>query len=175
LPTALAICGNMEEVSRRALTYCHWDTRASNQKDRAHPICYDGYFDDTLVSRARDNGCLFLRKMKRPLNLSVWEQIVVHRKRGGDDAEATISSSERDMRTNDRSWDAGIESSNGRGGYNLHDSLEVRGPPKDRAASDSRRSYKSSNRHEDYSQRRKREFGSHTNYDDSRKRSHWRR
>lgn len=175
MPTALAICGNMEEVSRRALTYCHWDTRASNQKDRAHPICYDGYFDDTLVSRARDNGCLFLRKMKRQLNLSVWEQIVVHRRRGRDDAEATISSSERGMRINDRRWDAGIESSNGRGGNNLHDSRVVRGPPKDRAAYDSRRSYNSSNRHEDYNQRRKREFGSHSNYDDSRKRSHWRR
>lgn len=161
LPTALAVCGNMEEVSRRALTYCHWDTRASNQKDRAHPITYDGYFDDLLVCRARAEGCLFLRKMKRPINTSVWEQIVVRHRKGRDDARMSIDSSEQGMGRGDR-----IGYSNTR---------EVRRSPNDRTAYDSRRSHNSTNQQEYHNQRRKRELGSHPNYNDSRKRSSWRR
>ncbi|KAL9178337.1 hypothetical protein ACHAXT_001765 [Thalassiosira profunda] len=84
VPTALAIGGHMEEVVRRPLTHSQWDERAANHKDRAHPLAYDGHFDDGLVSRVRRDGCLFLRKMKRPLNVDVWEQIVVQRRRGRD-------------------------------------------------------------------------------------------
>ncbi len=155
-PTALAISGNMEEVSRRALTYCHWATHASNQKDRAHPIAYDGCFDDTLVSRARADGCLFMRKMKRPINLSVWEQIVVHHRRGWDGALTSIISEQQDIRRMDR--------------YGNNDAREDRGSLNDRAAYDSRRSHNSTKPH-----KRKRELGSHSNYDNSRTRSHWRR
>lgn len=157
MPTALAVCGNMEEVSRRSLTYCHWDTRASNQRDRAHPITYDGYFDDSLVCRARADGGLFLRKMKRPINLSVWEQIVVRHRRGRDDARASIDSSEQGM---------------GRGDRNTG---EVRRSPNERAAYDSRRTHKSTNQYEYHNQRGKRELGSQSKFDGTRKRSHWRR
>ena len=161
VPTALAICGNMEEVSTRALTYCHWPTQASNQNDRAHPITYDGCFDDALVSRARADGCLFLRKMKRPINLSVWEQIVVHHRRGWDDARTSTMSEKQAMRSMDK--------------YENNDAGEVRGSLNDRVAYDSRRSHNSTKPHEYDNQRRKRELGSHSNYDNSRKRSHWRR
>ena len=84
IPTALAICGHMNnnEVSRRALTHSQWDERAANHKDRAHPLTYDGYFDDKLVSRVRHDGCLFMRKLKMPLDVSTWDQIIVQRKRG---------------------------------------------------------------------------------------------
>lgn len=163
LPTALAICGNLEKVSRRALTYCHWDTRASNQKDRAHPIAYDGCFDDALVSRARADGCLFLRKMKRPLNLSVWEKIIVQRGKGRDDLGAAICSSGHDAWRGGE-WEA--ERRIGSGRY---------GNDRDRGTYDSRRSYNSREGRGGGNQRRKREFASQPNYDDSRKRSHWRR
>ena len=84
IPTALAICGHLDddEVSRRALTHSQWDERAKNHKDRAHPISYDGCFDDELVSRVRRDGCLFMRKLKKQLDVNVWEQIVVQHKRG---------------------------------------------------------------------------------------------
>jgi len=84
IPTALAICGHMNnnEVSRRALTHSQWDERAANHKDRAHPLTYDGYFDDKLVSRVRNDGCLFMRKLKMPLDVSTWDQIIVQKRRG---------------------------------------------------------------------------------------------
>ncbi len=84
LPTALALSGNMDGVSGRSLTHSRWDKRAANHKDRAHPLSYDGSFDDKLVSTTRAEGCLFLRKMKRPLDLSVWDRIVIRRGRGRD-------------------------------------------------------------------------------------------
>jgi hypothetical protein len=34
-----------------------------NLQDRAHPLCYDGLFNDEVVSQVRRDGCLFLRKM----------------------------------------------------------------------------------------------------------------
>ena len=73
LPTALAVSGNLVGVSRRSLTHSQWDVRARDHKDRAHPILYDGNFDDVLVSRKRAKWCLFLSKVKRLLDLSVWE------------------------------------------------------------------------------------------------------
>mmetsp|Transcript_36727 Transcript_36727/g.59967 ORF Transcript_36727/g.59967 Transcript_36727/m.59967 type:complete len:207 (+) Transcript_36727:357-977(+) len=91
-PTALSLCGHMDEVSTsRALTHSQWDERAANHKDRAHPIEYDGCFDETLVGRVRGDGCLFMRKMKRELDVSVWEQVVVRRKRGGQDDKGTVA------------------------------------------------------------------------------------
>ena len=84
ISTALAICGHMNnnEVSRRSLTHSQWDERAANHKDRAHPLAYDGYFDDKLVSRVRRDGCLFMRKLKMPLDVSTWDQIIVQKRRG---------------------------------------------------------------------------------------------
>jgi hypothetical protein len=84
LPTALAVSGNLVGVSQLSLTHSEWDVLARDHKDRAHPILYDGNFDDVLVSRTRAKRCLFLSKVKRPLDLSVWECIFVRRKRGRD-------------------------------------------------------------------------------------------
>jgi hypothetical protein len=84
LPTALAISGNLNSLSGRALTHSRWDERAADHKDRAHPLSYDGSFDDELVSMTRAEGCLFLRKMKRSLDLSVWDRIVIRRGRCRD-------------------------------------------------------------------------------------------
>ena len=85
-PTALALCGYMEEeeeVSKRSVTHSEWDTRASNHKDRAHPLTYDDKFDDELVRRVRnENGALFMRKLKKDLDLNVWEDIVIRRGKG---------------------------------------------------------------------------------------------
>jgi hypothetical protein len=47
-PTALNICGLMDEVITRSVTHSKWNEKAANLKDRAHPICYDGYFDDDV-------------------------------------------------------------------------------------------------------------------------------
>ena len=81
VPTALSLCGHMDEVSRRALTHSQWDERAARHEDRAHPLSYDGCFDHELVSRLRRDGRLFLRKMKRPLDPSVWEQVVLRKEK----------------------------------------------------------------------------------------------
>jgi hypothetical protein len=96
-PTVMSLCGFLDnynendddgnnnsnnEVSNRSLTYSEWDTRASNHKDRAHPLTYDDNFDYKLVRRVRnENGALFLRKLKRGLDLNVWEDIVVRREK----------------------------------------------------------------------------------------------
>ena len=51
--------------------------RAADHGDRAHRLSYDGSFDDVLVSKTRAEGCLvFRRKVKRPLDLSVWERML---------------------------------------------------------------------------------------------------
>lgn len=86
-PTALSLCGYMDdddEVLKRSLMYSEWDTRASNHKDRAHPLTFDDNFDYTLVRRVRSekNGALFIRKVKRKLDLNIWEEIVIRREKG---------------------------------------------------------------------------------------------
>lgn len=83
-PTALNICGLMDEVVRRAVTHSKWDHKASNLQDRAHPLCYDGQFSDELVCRVRRDGCLFLRKMKHSIDVEVWHNIVVRHMKGRD-------------------------------------------------------------------------------------------
>ena len=97
-PTVMSLCGFLDnynenddginnnninnEVLNRSLTYSEWDTRASNHKDRAHPLTYDDKFDYKLVRRVRnETGALFLRKLKRGLDLNVWEDIVVRREK----------------------------------------------------------------------------------------------
>lgn len=94
-PTALSLCGHMAEVSMsRTLTHSHWDERAANHRERAHPIAYDGHFNEHLVSKVRRDGCLFMRKFKRSLDVSLWEQIVVQHKKGSqmdDVGRATVT------------------------------------------------------------------------------------
>ena len=100
--TALSLCGYLDannnddeeqEVSKRSLTYSEWDTRASNHKDRAHPLTYDDKFDYELVRRIRnENGALFLRKLKRELDLNVWEEIVIRRGKKGCISSSSSSS-----------------------------------------------------------------------------------
>ena len=82
--TALNICGQMNEVIKRTLTHSKWDHKAVNLQDRAHPFCYDGLFDDALVSQVRRDGCLFLRKMKRSIDTEVWQNIIVRHKKARD-------------------------------------------------------------------------------------------
>jgi hypothetical protein len=55
-----------------------------NLQDRAHPLCYDGLFNDEVVSQVRRDGCLFLRKMKRSIDVNVWQDIVICRKKARD-------------------------------------------------------------------------------------------
>ena len=83
-PTALHICGLMDEVVRRSVTHSKWDHTAANLQDRAHPLCYDGHFNDELVGQVRRNGCLFLRKIKQSICLEVWQNIVLQHKKGCD-------------------------------------------------------------------------------------------
>jgi hypothetical protein len=79
---ALAISGNMDGMLRQALIHLCWDRSAANHSNRVHPLLYDGSFGNKLVSRTRAEGCLFLRKVKRPLDLNVWEGIIVWRMKG---------------------------------------------------------------------------------------------
>lgn len=167
LPTALALSGNIDRVSRRALTYSRWDERAADHRDRAHPLSYDGSFDDELVSRTRAEGCLFLRKMKRSLDLSTWEQIVVRRGKGRDSGSGRSPGS--DARGRDRGVEGGWD--HGRYGDGCDDPYKRNPSYHSGAGYDSRRGHDSNaNR-----QRRKREPDDHSNRDDYRKRQHWRR
>ncbi|EJK51802.1 hypothetical protein THAOC_28994, partial [Thalassiosira oceanica] len=129
LPTALSVCGHMDEVSRRALTHSRWDERAARHEDRAHPLSYDGRFGHELVSSLRRDGRLFLRKMKRPLDLDVWERVVLRK----EEAEAPGDAAE------DRNWEGR------RGGYR-----DERPHQRDRYGSDRRHdsSYDSRRRHD---------------------------
>jgi hypothetical protein len=173
LPTALAISGNMDGVLRRALTHSRWDRSAADHGDRAHPLSYDGSFGDELVSRTRAEGCLFLRKVKRPLDLSVWEGIVVRRERGRDAGAARSTGLNAARGGRDRGGGSG----GGRGRYG--DRYDH--PPRERDQShhsmadyDSRRSHDLNGREGDRN-RRKRELADHYDRDDYRKRQPWRR
>lgn len=83
-PTALNICGVMDDVAKRTVTHSKWDHKAANLQDRAHPLCYDGRFDDELVRQVRRDGCLFLRKMRQSIDLDCWQEIIIHHKKGRD-------------------------------------------------------------------------------------------
>jgi hypothetical protein len=148
IPTALALCGKLDGVSCRALTYSKWDTRAKDHKDRAHPLSYDDNFDNELVSRARAEGCLFLRKMKRSLDLAVWERIVIQRSRSGPDS--------------------GIAAAAGKMQESRESRREVENPHSRVIQHDQRRSH-DYNRHD----RRKRDGDNDSNLDYRRKRRHW--
>lgn len=106
-PTALNICGLMDEVVRRSVTHSKWNEKAADLRDRAHPICYDGYFDDDLVRRVRGEGCLFLRKMKQTIAMEVWQDIVIHRRRRRDEILKELSGTSKRGRERVESWDRG--------------------------------------------------------------------
>mmetsp|Transcript_28239 Transcript_28239/g.67984 ORF Transcript_28239/g.67984 Transcript_28239/m.67984 type:complete len:169 (-) Transcript_28239:806-1312(-) len=168
----------MEEVVGRALTHSRWDERASDHRDRAHPLSYDGRFDDELVSRARRDGSLFLRKLKRPLNLSVWEQIVVGRRRGGQDLGR--ASSDQGMMRGGRGLDAarGREREHEYSHRQHHRDEGDHGSRYSRSGRhDSRGNYDSERRREDDDRQRryKRGRSDHSRYDSSRERQRWRR
>ena len=157
-PTALALCGYMDdddttnnEVSKRSVTYSEWDTRASNHKDRAHPLSYDDNFDYELVRRVRNenNGALFLRKMKKELDLNVWEEIVVRRGKGCSSSSSSSSSSGGGRKR--AAATAAVSSSTmrtGRDDYNRD---------RDRGRSDYRE--RNDNRHHHYDSRRNQRYG----------------
>ena len=204
-PTALALCGHMDEVLseddndndhssssknknknhhnhhaviRRALTHSQWDERAANHKDRAHPLSYDGCFDHELVRRVRQNGCLFLRKMAHPLDVNLWEQIVVHRQKGDSSRGGIVVAGKGDVeRGGRRDWESergrgrGVERDRQRG----HDRGSSHGARRDY---DDRREYDSRRGHHDDGQhwRRKRDRDYSSSYDGSSrgKRRHWR-
>jgi len=78
-PTCLALLGftSGDEVVRRPLTYAEWNERAKNHSDRAHPLTFDVSFDARLVRYVREEqGCLFLRKVKRSISVRRWEDSV---------------------------------------------------------------------------------------------------
>ena len=100
-PTALNICGLMDEVIRRSVTHSKWDHKAANLQDRAHPLCYDGYFDDGLVRQLREDGCLFLRKMKHSIDIDAWQDIVIERRK----CRAREMSESYDRSKRKREWD----------------------------------------------------------------------
>jgi len=96
-PTALALCGHDVsssssrgnncttsnddgDIVHRSLMHAKWDHRATNEKDRAHPLVYDELFSQELVERIRnEEGCVFMRKLIQPLALGTWEKIVLKR------------------------------------------------------------------------------------------------
>ena len=147
-PTALNICGLMDEVVKRAVTHSEWDHKAVNLQDRAHPLCYDGQFSDELVCRVRGEGCLFLRKMKQSIDVEVWQNIVICHMKGHDHKRLADS---RGGTKRGRDWEHGRSRN-----YDRDDRHY------------SRRSFDSSRRHGDDSRR----YGSDRYRNDE---PHWRR
>ena len=150
LPTALSLCGHMDEVSRRALTHSQWDERAARHEDRAHPLSYDGCFDHELVSRLRRDGRLFLRKMKRPLDLSLWEKVVLRKEK----AEASGYSAEEGYRggyRNERPPHQRDRYDSDRRHYSSHDSRRRHDSRHDRSRDGGyRKRDRYDSRHDDY-------------------------
>jgi hypothetical protein len=94
-PTALSLVGILpgNEVVQRSIMWAKWDERAKGSQ-RAHPIVYDGDFGENLVTRARNEGFMFMRKFKQKLNVLDWERIIFstsnNNKREGVDSDACI-------------------------------------------------------------------------------------
>ena len=91
-PTGLALCGYLapdpegdSDVVREPLTYSEWNERARDHKDRAHPLVFDGCFEDDKATIRRihqDKGCTFLRKIKKPIPVRIWEDVVTEKING---------------------------------------------------------------------------------------------
>jgi hypothetical protein len=76
-PTALSLVGVLpgEEVVGKSIMFAKWDERARGQ-ERAHPLVYDGSFSRALVLKAREQGCFFMRKFKRAVDVRDWETMI---------------------------------------------------------------------------------------------------
>ncbi len=76
-PTALSLLGVLpgKEIISKSIMWAKWDDRARGQ-ERAHPIEYDGRFGAALVREARQEGCYFMRKLKRSLDVRSWNLAV---------------------------------------------------------------------------------------------------
>jgi hypothetical protein len=64
-----------EEVVGKSIMFAKWDERARGQ-ERAHPLVYDGSFSRTLVLKAREQGCFFMRKFKRAVDVRDWGTMI---------------------------------------------------------------------------------------------------
>jgi hypothetical protein len=64
-----------EEVVGKSIMFAKWDERARGQ-ERAHPLVYDGSFSRALVLKAREQGCFFMRKFKRAVDVRDWETMI---------------------------------------------------------------------------------------------------
>ena len=116
-PTGLALCGYLAPypegdsgVVREPLTYSEWNERARDHKDRAHPLVFDGCFEDdkATIRRIQDKGCSFLRKVKKPIPVRIWEDFVTEKTNGnGKVAERDRSSSGRKRYRRDYDDDRG--------------------------------------------------------------------
>ena len=85
LPTALALTGDLpsSDIIQKPLTYSLWDKQYSkHHKERAHPKVFDNTpFTTQFVKNIRfhsSNQYLFMRKWKKPLNLTLWSNVVLH-------------------------------------------------------------------------------------------------
>lgn len=78
-PTVLALIGILpgKEVIPKSLMFAKWDEKAQNNHDRSHPFVYDNNFNEQLVYTVRQKGCFFMRKLRCPIDQSVWNRIVV--------------------------------------------------------------------------------------------------
>ena len=111
-PTGLALCGYLAPdpegdsgVVREPLTYSEWNERARDHKDRAHPLVFDGCFEDdkATIRRIQDKGCTFLRKVKKPIPVRIWEDVVTEKTNGnGKVAERDYHGRNRDRSSSGR-------------------------------------------------------------------------
>jgi hypothetical protein len=84
-PTALALLGLLDETERKSLTHAEWSSeRTKRPEDKAHPKTWDDELDARLVaSLRRDHGSVILRKIKYPIPVSRWRDIVFSTRSGG--------------------------------------------------------------------------------------------
>ena len=77
--TALSLLGLLTEVQNKSLVYAEWNDRARNEKDRAHPRTFaSNDFSQGLVDYIREKkGCIFVRKVTKPMALHWWKQSVL--------------------------------------------------------------------------------------------------
>ena len=73
-PTALSLLGYLpsDQIRPRSLMHSEWP-KASD----SNPVEYDGRFGNRLVSNLVEQGFLFMRKLRYPINVNTWEQIVL--------------------------------------------------------------------------------------------------
>jgi hypothetical protein len=76
--TALSLLGLLKQVQDKSLVYTEWNDLARNETDRAHPLDFSNAFAKGLVDCIREKkGCIFVRKIKKPISLYWWKQSVL--------------------------------------------------------------------------------------------------